>query len=218
MFYHWEKNKPFLRFCTGIIPSVAKELHSTRIHSVTRNALKQSGLLYSNLSNASLVEASGQFNSKMASAPLELECSELQALSQLSVIGVTTRPGLQPCLYVGVNFVNRCLAALVSRSLPTPLVFPVHHMRAHALTARLVEPSLRFPYLCLLVSGGHALLTFVRGPRATDFELLGDCADVAPGQVLDKVARRLKLKSLPGLHSLSGGAQVLFAAQSEIFV
>ena len=61
------------------------------------------------------------------------------------------------------------------------------------------------------MSGGHALLTFVRGPRAADFELLGDCADFAPGQVLDKVARRLKLKSLPGLHSLAGGAQVLLA-------
>lgn len=195
-------------FLTGIIPLVAKELHSARIHSVARNALTQSGLLSSNVPIASFANTSGEFNSKMASLPLPLDSSELNALSKLSVIGVTTRPGLHPCLFVGVNFANRCLATLVSRSADTPSLFPVHHMRAHALTARLLEHSLRFPFLCLLVSGGHALLAFVRGPRAADFELLGDCADVAPGQVLDKVARRLKLKNLPGLHSLTGGAQV----------
>lgn len=195
-------------FLTGIIPLVAKELHSARIHSVARNALTQSGLLSSNVPIASFANTSGEFNSKMASLPLPLDSSELNALSKLSVIGVTTRPGLHPCLFVGVNFANRCLATLVSRSADTPSLFPVHHMRAHALTARLLERSLRFPFLCLLVSGGHALLAFVRGPRAADFELLGDCADVAPGQVLDKVARRLKLKNLPGLHSLTGGAQV----------
>ena len=68
-----------------------------------------------------------------------------------------------------------------------PLI-PVHHMEAHALTARLTHPDLtQFPFLVLLISGGHCLLAL-----ATDidqYSLLGSSIDNSPGECLDKCAR-----------------------------
>ena len=61
---------------------------------------------------------------------------------------------------------------------------PIHHMEAHALTARMLE-NISFPYLVLLISGGHCLLAVARG--VTDFLLLGRSIDDAPGEAFDKV-------------------------------
>ena len=58
-------------------------------------------------------------------------------------------------------------------------------MQAHALVIRMTDLSLNFPYMSFLVSGGHCLLTIVKS--ADEFEILGDCVDIAPGNVIDKV-------------------------------
>lgn len=84
-------------------------------------------------------------------------------------------------------------------------------MEAHALCARVQYPEVKFPFLCLLVSGGHCLLTFVKD--IDTFLLMGESLDDAPGEALDKVARRLKLRNLPQLDFLSGGAAVETAAK-----
>ena len=80
------------------------------------------------------------------------------------------------------------LAVSILRSTITTSAL-THSPRVHGTVSVLPDR----PSLCLLVSGLHALLKSVRGPRATDFEFLGDCADVAPGQALDKVTWHLKL-------------------------
>ena len=64
-----------------------------------------------------------------------------------------------------------------------PLI-PIHHMEAHALTARMIE-DVEFPYLVLLISGGHCLLAVAKG--INDFLLLGKTIDDAPGEAFDKV-------------------------------
>ncbi|KAG2458724.1 OSGP2 protein, partial [Polypterus senegalus] len=106
-----------------------------------------------------------------------LEKSGLRA-SALSAVATTVKPGLALSLSVGLEFTGTLL-----QSLPTPFI-PVHHMEAHALTVRMVHP-LPFPFLVLLVSGGHALLALARG--VSDFLLLGQALDEAPGDTLDKV-------------------------------
>ncbi|XP_067938369.1 tRNA N6-adenosine threonylcarbamoyltransferase, mitochondrial-like [Watersipora subatra] len=78
-------------------------------------------------------------------------------------------------------------------------------MEAHALTARLTN-RIEFPYLVMLMSGGHCLLAVVEG--VTKFKLLGTCIDTSPGDMFDKTARRLKLKSLPHLEDMCGGAAI----------
>ena len=66
---------------------------------------------------------------------------------------------------------------------------PVHHMEAHALTARLPQLSRdtppQFPFLVLLISGGHALLALASD--IDQYALLGSTVDNSPGEALDKV-------------------------------
>lgn len=62
---------------------------------------------------------------------------------------------------------------------------PIHHMEAHALTIRMQDKSVQFPFLVLLISGGHCLLSVVKS--VDDYLLLGQSLDDAPGEALDKV-------------------------------
>ncbi|XP_060067044.1 LOW QUALITY PROTEIN: tRNA N6-adenosine threonylcarbamoyltransferase, mitochondrial-like [Ylistrum balloti] len=126
-------------------------------------------------------------------------CDANVSLKDLDAIAVTTKPGLEPCLYVGLNYAKE----LVAKS-GKPMI-PIHHMEAHALTVRMIH-KVDFPFLVLLVSGGHALLTVAQG--VDDFLLLGKGLDNAPGDTLDKVSRSLNLKVLPECQGLSGGAAI----------
>lgn len=83
-------------------------------------------------------------------------------------------------------------------------------MEAHALTARMENSKLRFPFLCLLASGGHCQLALVR--NVTDFILLGESLDSSPGACLDRVARALRLQLLPEYQNFSGGKAIEMAA------
>ncbi|CAG9838684.1 unnamed protein product [Diabrotica balteata] len=87
---------------------------------------------------------------------------------------------------------------------------PIHHMEAHALTARMHDKSIEFPFLVLLISGGHCLL--VVAESVDKFLLLGETIDDAPGETFDKMARRMKLKNIPKYSTLSGGQAIELAA------
>ncbi|TKS67561.1 putative tRNA N6-adenosine threonylcarbamoyltransferase, mitochondrial [Collichthys lucidus] len=97
---------------------------------------------------------------------------------QLSAVATTVKPGLALSLGIGLEFSQRFV-----RKHNKPFI-PIHHMEAHALTVRMLQP-VAFPFLVLLVSGGHSLLAVARG--VDDFLLLGHTLDEAPGDTLDKV-------------------------------
>lgn len=97
---------------------------------------------------------------------------------RLSAVATTVKPGLALSLGVGLEFSRRFV-----RQHGKPFI-PIHHMEAHALTIRMLQP-VAFPFLVLLVSGGHSLLAVARG--VDDFLLLGHTLDEAPGDTLDKV-------------------------------
>lgn len=119
----------------------------------------------------------------------------------IGAIAVCNRPGMMFSLQVGLNYA-RTLAKKYSK----PLI-PIHHMQAHALMPLLQNRNIRFPYMALLLSGGHCLLAIVE--RYNKFNLLGASHDDAPGDILDKFARRFKLKNLGYPYDgLSGGAAV----------
>ena len=93
----------------------------------------------------------------------------------------------QGSLHVGTSFAKAYAWALGVPSIP------VHHMRAHVLAHVLEpEPSPKYPFLCLTVSGGHTQLVKVSAPG--DMEVLGQTLDDAAGEAFDKVA---KLMGLP---------------------
>lgn len=121
----------------------------------------------------------------------------------MDAIAITNRPGLSLSLMIGFRY-----ARYLSRKYNKPLI-PVHHMHSHALMARM-ENEIEFPFLCLLISGGHSLLTFVRD--VNDFILLGESLDDAPGEAFDKIARRLKLRNLKKFDNRSGGQAIEEAA------
>jgi N6-L-threonylcarbamoyladenine synthase len=105
-------------------------------------------------------------------------------LRDVDAIGVTAGPGLIGGVLAGVMFAKG-LAAGARRPL-----YGVNHLAGHALTPRLLEP-IAFPYLMLLVSGGHCQFLAVEGPDS--FRRLGGTIDDAPGEAFDKIARLLGL-------------------------
>ena len=105
-------------------------------------------------------------------------------LSDLDGIAVTAGPGLIGGVVAGVM----CAKGLAAGS-GLPLV-GVNHLAGHALTARLTDQVV-FPYLMLLVSGGHCQFLIAKGPD--EFRRLGGTIDDAPGEAFDKTAKLLGL-------------------------
>ncbi|XP_050092201.1 probable tRNA N6-adenosine threonylcarbamoyltransferase, mitochondrial [Anopheles aquasalis] len=122
---------------------------------------------------------------------------------ELDAIAVTSRPGLPMSLIIGMRYAKH-----IARKYDKPII-PIHHMQAHALMARMTT-RIPFPFLCLLVSGGHSLLVFIEGTNR--FRLLGETLDDAPGEALDKIARRLKLRNVAKYEHMSGGQAIELAA------
>ncbi|KFP19891.1 hypothetical protein Z169_07086, partial [Egretta garzetta] len=127
------------------------------------------------------------------------------SVDELAAIATTVKPGLALSLEVGLQY----SLDLVDRY-QKPFI-PIHHMEAHALTVRLTH-HVEFPFLVLLLSGGHCILAVAQG--VSDFLLLGQSIDIAPGDMLDKVARRLSLRKHPECHSMAGGKAIEHLAQT----
>ncbi|MFP7569325.1 tRNA (adenosine(37)-N6)-threonylcarbamoyltransferase complex transferase subunit TsaD [Marivita sp. S2033] len=105
-------------------------------------------------------------------------------LNDIDVIAVTAGPGLIGGVLSGVM-----MAKGLSAATGTPMI-GVNHLAGHALTPRLTD-NVGYPYLILLVSGGHCQFLRVDGPTA--FSRLGSTIDDAPGEAFDKTARLLGL-------------------------
>ena len=105
--------------------------------------------------------------------------------SELGGIAYTAGPGLIGALMVGAS-TGRAMAM----ALGVPAV-AVHHMEGHLLAPMLEESSPQFPFVALLVSGGHTLLAEVKG--IGQYELLGESLDDAAGEAFDKTAKLLGL-------------------------
>lgn len=123
--------------------------------------------------------------------------------ADIDAIAVTTKPGLRSSLEIGVMY-----AKYLSRLNNKPLI-PIHHMEAHALVARLYH-KIDFPYLVLLISGGHCLLAIVKDVE--EYILLGESLDDSPGEAFDKTSRRMKLRNIPEYSNKSGGQAIELAA------
>ncbi len=107
----------------------------------------------------------------------------------LDVVAYTAGPGLAGALLVGAS-VAEAYAAAIDRP-----AIGVHHMEGHLLSPLLEDDPPEFPFVALLVSGGHTMLVEVAEPGK--YRLLGETLDDAAGEAFDKTARLLGL-SYPG--------------------
>jgi len=127
--------------------------------------------------------------------------------ADLDGIAYTAGPGLIGALMVGGSF-----ATATAYGLGIPAV-PVHHMEAHLLIPRLESPDLDFPFVALLVSGGHSMLVDVAGLGR--YRVVGQTLDDAAGEAFDKVARLLDLP-YPGGPALATLAESGNAARYDL--
>src|SRR3954464_11183929 len=105
------------------------------------------------------------------------------ALEDLDGIAYTRGPGLAGALLVGAS-----IASALGFALGKPVI-GVHHMEGHLLSPLLADPRPEFPFVALLVSGGHTQLFHVEGVGR--YRLLGDTKDDAAGEAFDKTAKLL---------------------------
>jgi N6-L-threonylcarbamoyladenine synthase len=120
-------------------------------------------------------------------------------LAEIDAIAATSGPGLVGGLIVGL-MTGKALSAASRKPL-----YAINHLEGHALTARLTD-HLPFPYLLLLVSGGHTQIVLVRG--VGDYQRWGTTIDDALGEAFDKTAKLLGLPYPGGpaveLHAAAG--------------
>ena len=102
---------------------------------------------------------------------------------EIDAIAYTAGPGL-----VGALLTGACFAKSLAFGLNKPAL-AIHHLEAHLLAAKLDSMQLEFPFLVLLVSGGHTQL--VEASALGDYELLGDTLDDAVGEAFDKTAKMM---------------------------
>jgi N6-L-threonylcarbamoyladenine synthase len=116
---------------------------------------------------------------KQALAQAEFDISDMHA------IAVTKEPGLIGSLVVGTNF-----AKGLSLKFKLPLI-PVNHIEGHLYSGCLEDNNLEFPFISLVVSGGHTAIFYVKSYN--EYEIVGLTRDDAAGEAFDKIAKLLGL-------------------------
>jgi N6-L-threonylcarbamoyladenine synthase len=177
----------------GVFPMLAKREHVATIVPMLEKALKEADL------ETSTSHVDEHLENEIRTI-LEREPSLADTLlafhakngsPQIDLIAVTSGPGLEPALWVGVNFA-RALALLWN----VPIV-PVNHMEGHVLSSVFdierddMLSDIKFPTISLLISGGHTELILMK--KWGQYEKIGQTRDDAVGEAYDKVARLLGL-------------------------
>lgn len=175
----------------GVFPTVAKREHAKTLVPMLEKALTEAGLLNATDRTLSLNETSAISETLSREPGLSehlLAFLEQYEVPPVDLIAVTNGPGLEPALWVGVNFA-RALSYIWS----IPVV-PVNHMEGHVLSSIFdgsVIPDIVFPAIALLISGGHTELVLMKDWAL--YEKVGATRDDAIGEAFDKVARMLGL-------------------------
>jgi N6-L-threonylcarbamoyladenine synthase len=179
----------------GVFPALAKREHAKNLVPLLEAALEEAELLHegrqalSEVARAKISEILAR-ESELAERFFEFisECE----VPEIDAIAVTSGPGLEPALWVGIQFA-KTLALVWNKPL-----LPINHMEGHILSGlasqqgdALLLEGIRLPALALLISGGHTELVLMR--TWLEYELIGETRDDAVGEAFDKVARMLGL-------------------------
>ena len=203
----------------GVFPALAKREHAKNLVPILEAALEEAELLHEDTQaipeeTRDKIAAILSRESGLSEAFFEFvsECEP----PEIDVIAVTAGPGLEPALWVGINFA-KALALIWEK----PLV-AVNHMEGHIFASLIrrekgntetytLQP-ITFPLLALLISGGHTELVLMK--EWLQYKLIGQTRDDAVGEAFDKVARMLGLP-YPGGPEISRLAEQARAEQVE---
>jgi N6-L-threonylcarbamoyladenine synthase len=180
----------------GVFPMLAKREHVVTIVPMLEKAIKESGLEPHDFTPTLTTQQEEEIRT-ILSRERELADELLtfhreHGAFQIDLIAVTSGPGLEPALWVGVNFA-RALALLWN----VPIV-PVNHMEGHVLSSVFdierddMLSDIAFPTISLLISGGHTELILMK--NWGQYEKIGQTRDDAVGEAYDKVARLIGLQ------------------------
>lgn len=201
----------------GVFPALAKREHARTIVSMLRQTLDEAELLESGeteISDTQTTTITSILEREPGLADELFTFARAHELPEIDLIAVTSGPGLEPALWVGVNFA-RALALL----LDTPVI-PANHMEGHVLASVFdVErddqlSDIKFPAISLLISGGHTELIYM--PSWGQYEKIGATRDDAVGEAYDKVARLLGFP-YPGGPKVAAAAKIARQAKLPSF-
>jgi len=168
----------------GIFPNMAVREHQQNLVPLLTSVLEKAGMR----GGVTEADVSGILARETDLRGHLEEFFKTQGKPVIDAIAVTHGPGLEPTLWVGVNF-----AKALAHAWDLPLV-PINHMEGHILVSAASEntmTSFEFPLLSLLISGGHTELVLSR--EWMHYELIGQTRDDAVGEAFDKVARLMGL-------------------------
>ncbi len=182
----------------GVFPAMAKREHAKNITPLFIETLKEANLLKP-LSSKTPALTAKKLESLKALLTREHDIIEplMEMVSKIKKpkidrITVTVGPGLEPALWVGINFAK---ALAMIWDIP---ITPVNHMEGHILSVFPQEKKkeftigkMTFPMISLLVSGGHTEIVLIKDFQK--YSLIGQTRDDAAGEAFDKVARMLEL-------------------------
>jgi len=213
----------------GVFPAIARREHAKDIVPLLTHALKEARLVKKLKHARVLTKKEHAVLSKIFHKEpelFEIFKGELLAVKipAIDAIAVTSGPGLEPALWVGIN------TAKALGTLWDVPVIPVNHMEGHIIAALLIHQNdlrvttnnkqpntynltpVHYPALALLISGGHTELVLM--PSKGKYKMLGQTRDDAVGEAFDKVARMLGL-AYPGGPEISKLAE---KAESAVYV
>lgn len=180
----------------GVFPALAKRAHAENLVPLLAATLEEAELLRESAQD--IPEELQTTISEMLTREPELREALFAFISEcerpnIDAIAVTHGPGLEPALWVGVNF-----ARALSLLWDLPIV-PVNHLEGHILSSLLTETGDRsyelhtpaFPLVSLVISGGHTEIVVTH--EFLSYERIGETRDDAVGEAFDKVARMLGL-------------------------
>jgi len=179
----------------GVFPALAKREHVAIIVAILEKTISESGIEPHSFTPALTEQEEQRIRTTLARerelADQLLTFHKEHGAYQIDLIAVTSGPGLEPALWVGVNFA-KALALLWN----VPIV-PINHMEGHVLSSVFdVErddqlSDIAFPTISLLISGGHTELILMKDWG--QYEKVGQTRDDAVGEAYDKVARLVGL-------------------------
>jgi N6-L-threonylcarbamoyladenine synthase len=173
----------------GVFPALAKREHAKNLVPLLREAFLKAKIATNIdtqiLSEETIASVTKLLEREPGLAEQLIPFLQSTAKPDIDLISVTSGPGLEPALWVGINF---ALALGKAWNIP---VMPTNHMEGHILSPLLTHHEVSFPAIALLISGGHTELVLVRD-WAT-YEVIGETRDDAVGEAFDKVARLLSL-------------------------